>query len=82
MVGAMLVMAGHTTTWSRRNFYLRTGVDRLQGRHWSSHSLSIRSPKILGIHFARGDFVHSLVAIVQNVPHTPLTSTGEDAPMF
>ncbi len=29
-------------------------------------------PKILGIHFPRGTFVQSLIAIVRNVPHTQL----------
>ena len=31
-------------------------------------------PKILGIHFARGTFVHSVVATVQNIPHTKLAT--------
>ncbi|MGA8042023.1 MAG: SulP family inorganic anion transporter, partial [Terracidiphilus sp.] len=31
-------------------------------------------PKILGIHFARGTFVESLVAIIRNVPHTRLAT--------
>jgi SulP family sulfate permease len=31
-------------------------------------------PKILGIHFARGPFIKNLFALVQNVPHTNLTT--------
>jgi sulfate permease, SulP family len=27
-------------------------------------------PKLLGIHFPKGDFLHNLAAIVQNLPHT------------
>jgi high affinity sulfate transporter 1 len=31
-------------------------------------------PKILGIHFARGSFIQNVFAIVQNIPHTKLTT--------
>jgi sulfate permease, SulP family len=73
LVGAMLVIAGVLRLGFVANFIsepvligFKAGIGVV--------IVVDQVPKILGIHFPRGTFLHSLVAIVQNIPHTQLAT--------
>jgi MFS superfamily sulfate permease-like transporter len=51
-----------------------------QASGWSS--IVEQVPKILGIHFARGTFVHNALATVQNLPGTSLATLAVGAAMI
>ena len=61
--------------WVRREFHLRAGAGRLQGRASALVIVVDQFPKLLGIHFEKGDFLHNLAAIAR----TPAAHVGADA---
>jgi SulP family sulfate permease len=73
LVGAMLVLASFLRLGFVANFISEPVLVGFKAGIGLVIVLD-QIPKLMGVHFAKGDFVHNLFALVQSVPHTSVTT--------